>query len=124
MEKKCRVCEQTKEIEKFYVVINNTDGYDHKCKVCRLIHNKYVRNNPVKKRIKDEVEPKVAFDSFNYRLSTVKKEDFYLMYEFLEKLGYDIKGDIHQQFIDRHNISTYKKRKPESINKWTYDELF
>jgi hypothetical protein len=120
MEKKCRVCEKVKNVKYFYTVKNNKDGFDTKCRMCKIDYAKnYKKNNPSK-----PPKNKNIVGSFDYKLSPLKKEDFYSMYKLLEKLGYDIKGDIHQQFIDRHNIPTYKKRNNNSRNKWDYDELF
>jgi len=60
------------------------------------------------------------------RMSMVSKEDYRLMYEFLEGNGYDITKDIHQQFLDKWNVGLkkpmkYKKRHSNSITSYLWN---
>ena len=56
-----------------------------------------------------------------YSMAGATKKDYEDMYDILSKMGYDVWGDVHKQFIDRHNVNEkypmkYKKRKYNTDN--------
>ena len=65
----------------------------------------YARNY----RMKRKEEPVLPVP--NLRLSTTKKSDYCAMYEFLEKIGYDLNRNIHEQFCEKYGLIPKKKRK-------------
>jgi hypothetical protein len=61
------------------------------------------------------------------------KQDYNVVYSFLETIGYDLTKDIHQQFLDRHNPNLkvpmkYQKKKvgdvPVVFPDGTYNEEY
>jgi hypothetical protein len=116
MEKICRTCNLELPIDNFYRNTTYRDGRYNDCVPCYNIkkreYNKNRYNEPVKKN---------NDDSPYLQLRGVNKEDYETMYRFFNSIGYNIEGDIHQQFIDRHNIKTYKQRKKRELNKYLAD---
>lgn len=105
MEKICNDCKELKPLEEFHNRSNSTDGKQCRCKKCA--------NNWYKKyRELNEIPSKRKNRQFDRPVMTVTtKEDWCLMYFVLQKIGYDIYGDIHQQFLDRTGLKKYKEKK-------------
>ena len=112
MTKTCIVCKKVKSVESFHKSKAFTDGRNSKCAICVNNYNK-VRNKEKKK----ETDPSLR----GLIIVHPKKDDFHKMYLFLQSIGYDPSGNIHQQFCDKYNL-TYKERDDFSKNKFSYDD--
>ena len=112
MTKTCIVCKKEKSVESFHKSKAFTDGRNSKCAICVNNYNK-VRNKEKKK----ETDPSLR----GLIIVHPKKDDFHKMYLFLQSIGYDPSGNIHQQFCDKYNL-TYKERDDFSKNKFSYDD--
>lgn len=114
MEKmKCNACQIEKNITSFYKCKDCKNGVIKICKSCKL---KGIKS----KRRDDYIHPfNLNFrndESSQISLANTTKEDYEQMYLVLKNMGYNINGDIHQQFIDKFNLQTdepmnYKPRK-------------
>lgn len=97
----CNACEIEKSLESFYRCKNCRQGRASICKVCK------VQNKPSRK-VKENPHPfNQEFrrsEKHHYTLAGCTLEDYLQMYEIMKSIGYDVeKGDIAQQFLDRHN---------------------
>lgn len=81
--KYCKSCTDLLPVDKFYPIPRNKVGYNVRCKVCEM----------KKRREKYESTKPVWFSTD----------------DILKGMGYDITGDIHKQFCDRHNLP-YKEK--------------
>jgi hypothetical protein len=81
--KYCITCTDLLPVNKFFVMPKNKVGYNVRCKSCEI------------KRRRDK-----------YNLS---KPVWITPDDVLKLLGYDVEGDIHQQFCDRYNLP-YKQK--------------
>ena len=118
MEKICRTCNLELPIDNFYRNTTYKDGRYNDCIPCYSIKRKiYLSNQPTKETKKN----KPLLESSYFQLRGVNKEDYEVMYKFLEHMNYNLEGDIHQQFIDKHGIKTYKKRRKRELNKYLID---
>lgn len=116
MEKICRTCNLELPIDNFYRNTTYKDGRYNDCITCYLTKRKiYLSNQPTKENKKSSV-----YSTF-LQLRGVNKEDYITMYQFFHSIGYNLEEDIHQQFIDRHGIKTYKQRKKRELNKYLID---
>jgi hypothetical protein len=97
MEKTCTRCGQTKPLTEFYRSSAGKDGYAHGCKTC---HSEYQRN---KLRENNELN-----------LHGTTYDDYHNCFELLKFMGYDIGGDIHKQFADKHGLK-YRKRPYKNV---------
>lgn len=99
----CCACKKTKELKSFYRNKLFKSGYDNKCKICKF-EKKYCRQKQSKKLQK----------SSSLRLSNITEKDWIDMYNFLTSLGYDISGDIHLQFCEKHSLKPRNRMKEKS----------
>lgn len=103
--KVCKSCGKEKKVESFTKNKNMRSGYLNTCKICFNQRAKQYREK--KEKVKLELDP-------NLRLANTKLLDWCRMWKIVEQLGYDIHGDIHQQFCERHTLP-YKKKPPKNI---------
>ena len=54
------------------------------------------------------------------KMTVCSKEDYRLMYEFLNSIGYDSTKNIAKQFAEKWGL-TYKDRKPKDQSYYLYD---
>jgi hypothetical protein len=109
LEKKiCCACKKDKEIKNFHRNKIRPDGYENKCKTCKLNGGKCRRGRTTIKTIYK------ASDRRGMILVNVSKEDWVLTYKFLEMLGYSLNRNIHEQFCERHSLNTRKRMKEKS----------
>ena len=99
MEKVCKNCGKTKSIESFGVNKMYKTGREPNCKICRN----------TKQRLSRKIKPRKITDRFSLRMGGLQKSDWCKMYKFLEQIGYDVNGDIHKQFVEKHGL-VYGKR--------------
>lgn len=109
--KVCRKCKLVKKIESFHKNRNYADGYTTWCKACatEAAKKSYEKN-------------KETPSGSRFILSNTSLEDYCEMWDFLSKIGYDIHGNIHEQFCEKHNLKKKKKRSVKSDNRFTIDQ--
>jgi len=122
--KKCKTCEQEKTLDSFYACKNCINGRAGSCKIC------VVQRRTGKKREEGKIHPfnkefRMSEES-HYSMAGATKQNYEDMYDILSKIGYDVRGDVHQQFLDRHNPNEkypmkYKKRKYNTDNYYLPD---
>ena len=120
MEKKiCKTCEKEKSLESFYSCKNCITGRQGSCKMCVF------QGRTAKKKEEGKIHPfNKEFrrsDESYYNMAGTTKKDYDDMYDILAKIGYDVWGDVHQQFLDKYNLNKkypmkYKKRKYNTDN--------
>jgi len=106
--KTCKACNKPKAHSSFYK--NGRGGILARCKHC-ISEGRYIAL-----RAKEPLN----FTS-HIRLSNVVKKNYIETYELLEKMGYDLKQDIHIQFCKKHNLEPNNPKK-EFINHISVEE--
>lgn len=99
MEQVCTCCGKLKRIESFGKNNQQKSGYEKVCKICR--------NH--KAKTKRQLNPKPKSKRDGMRMSGLRKSDWCGLYKFLQEIGYDVNGDIHRQFVEKHDL-VYKER--------------
>lgn len=97
--KLCCACKKEKTLKQFYKNKLFIDGYMSRCKSCRAQSIRCIE----RKRIKNENNGR------ELTLHGVTMNDYIETYKFLQKMGYSLDKDLHEQFCDRHNLPTRKK---------------
>lgn len=98
--KKCQACDRVKEITSFTKCPNCRDGFLPRCKIC-VSNGFYIH----KKKVKfTQEEEKLV-------LNGLTSSDWTEYYKIMYILGFDIFGDIHEQFMNKHNLPISKRRK-------------
>ena len=120
MEKKiCKTCFQEKPMESYYSCKNCIGARAGSCKMCM------VQKKTTKKLEQGKIHPfNKEFrksDAAHFSMAGATKQHYEDMYEILSQMGYDLEKDVHQQFLDRHNVNEkypmkYKKRKYNTDN--------
>lgn len=109
MEKKCRVCGITKDLNEFGIRKRNIDGYDSQCKECfKAYQREYAKGYRIK-------EKKGVVDTSHIDLTGIRRNEWCHAYRILSKIGYNTKDDIHSQFIERHPYLVYKERPRRNV---------
>lgn len=116
MEKrKCNVCQIEKSIESYYRCKNCRDGRLSICKLCKIKGLKVNKDHII--------HPfnqmwRMSEERF-FHMSRVTKQDYEMMWRFLEAMGYDINQDIHKQLVDKINDQTNKpvKYRKKPVNR-------
>jgi hypothetical protein len=122
MEKKiCKICEIEKTLESFYLCAKCRKGRMAICKICILDGRKSQYDKVHKFNQEFRKDEKTHFS-----LAGCTPKDYMDMYEVLKGMGYDVEGDVHQQFLDRHNVNEktpmkYKKRKTNTDSHYLPD---
>ena len=106
MEKVCRKCNETKPLSHFYMRSDMIGGHVNQCKSC---HADYQREYKKKLQKESGNEP---------RMAATQKSDYCIAFRWLKVMGYDLSKDIHQQFVEKHNLK-YKNR--PYVNKRKYE---
>ena len=102
----CAACEIEQPIYEFWGDNSIVGGKNRRCRTC-------VRN-----KILIPTERRLSKFSEQSRKDLLK-EEYDIVYSFLETIGYDLTKDLHQQFLDRHNpnlkvpMKYQKKRKSD-----------
>jgi len=104
--RKCTYCGQEKELELFSKNNFTKDGYLAICKLCF---------NERAKTYRKKGEKKPASKTSGLKLGNTTKKDWCLMFAALEKMGYDLTRDIHQQFCEKHNLPPRKRKPSEKL---------
>ena len=102
--KQCKACLKVKETTEFHKNNQYKDKFHPYCRIC--VSQGFKKHPTLKKQSeKDFNKQNRLGDKGHYRIAAGRyvKEDYRLMYELLKIIGYDINGDIHEQFLTRHN---------------------
>ena len=114
MEKiKCNACEVEKDITSFYKCKECRDGVSKVCKMCKV---KGLKSKQSQNKIHQFNKDFRKSDIQHYNLAGCTPNDYGLMWDILEQMGYDCYGDIHQQFLDRmkfkYDVNLKYRNKP------------
>jgi hypothetical protein len=116
----CAACLIEQPLKEYWTTRDNPDGLNRRCRTC--VRNKNLI--PMERRIKKHKEQ---------TMKDILKEQYNIVYQFLDTIGYDLTKDLHQQFLDRHNqklkypMTYQKKRKsdmPAFFPDGTYNEEY
>ena len=111
--KKCNTCGREKSLHSFHNCKSCKDGKQTKCKIC-------VSNYERRRKEQGKLErPR----SYAARLTNPTIEDYRMMYQFFESIGYDPTKDIHEQFCLKHGLNP-RQRPLRDKNKFSYDDCF
>ena len=115
----CKACGIEKPVTEYHKNPKMKTGRANVCKKCVALGVRITDPN------KASVETQLKWEKLREdksRLSPAKPEDYQVLYEFLTIMGYDVNGDVHQQFLDKWNPGVkgrkmkYKKRNGNSAN--------
>jgi|LakMenEpi03Aug12_release.lakeMendotaPanAssembly.Ray.scaffolds.fasta_scaffold110258_3 hypothetical protein len=96
--KLCRACNQVKVARSFH----RSNGVLHpRCKQCKLEGKK------ISRKLVDYSDRRKTY----FKLVKPTKDDYIETYTLLEKMGYDLKQDIHIQFCEKHNLEPHTPKK-------------
>jgi hypothetical protein len=117
----CKICEIEKPLESFYVCHKCHKGRQATCKIC-ILEKRNKKDKPIHQFNKEFRKSEAA----HFSMAGCTKQDYMDMYELLRDMGYDVDGDVHQQFLNRHNQNEkypmkYKKRKINTDNHYLPD---
>ena len=94
VEKKiCRACEKEKKITSFSKTSSGNRG--SVCNLCKSLGMTIKNKKPSQK------EPT---KNHPLQLGNVSKKDYEYMYKSLEKMGYNLSQDLHEQFCKKYNL--------------------
>jgi hypothetical protein len=124
--KECKMCFIEKSSDEFYKNSKNKDLMDNYCKPCRASLNRisHLKNYNLKKygiKIPKKVEEQIDVSHIGFK-ALKPATDIPNTQIFLQKLGYDITQDIHEQFNQRvlnrfGVVLPYKERPKDNISK-------
>ena len=113
MTKVCIKCGIDKPISEYHKSKAFTDGINSKCGLCVNTYNS-IRNKKKTKEKKGDTNRHLS-------LFNPTQKDYCMMYKMLTNLGYDIKKNIHKQFVDRHSLE-YQKKIDSWKNKYNLED--
>jgi hypothetical protein len=120
----CNACQIEKTIDSFYRCKGCHQGRATICKICKMQGKK---SQKVKETLHPFNQEFRRSEKQHYTLAGCTLEDYLQMYDIMRLIGYDVeKGDIPQQFLDRHNPNLkkpmkYKKRDYKTENHYLPD---
>ena len=99
VEKKiCRACGIEKALTKFPTLMSrNRAGV---CRICKATGRTIVKTKVKEKKVDAPLN-----------LGNVNINDYIKMYQYLEKSGYSLEEDIHEQFCKRYNLTPHSPKK-------------
>lgn len=116
----CNACEIEKSLDSFYNCKACRGGKMSICKICKV---KGLTSKKSENKVHQFNKDFRKSDIQHYNLAGCSTNDYELMWEILEKIGYDCHGDIHRQFLDRMkfkydvNIKYRKKHHTTTFDK-------
>lgn len=105
----CCACKKEKDITSFYRNAMMATGYESRCKFCKQSKNRCRAENGKDKR-SDNGKKRNSPQLWN-----VRREDWIDTFNFLEKIGYDLHTNIHEQFCSKYNLEPRPRMKEKSI---------
>jgi uncharacterized protein (DUF1919 family) len=113
-EKGLRLCSQCliyKEPINFYKSDKYPDGKMYKCKICFQEYRTKTKAQRKQERM-EKIKLNTLPDVQMAKMTQCSKEDYELMYEFLNRVGYDPTKNIAKQFAEKWGVK-YKERRPQ-----------
>lgn len=107
--KVCCACGKDKEIKNFYKNNIREDGFDGRCKACKIACKKCRQGRRKTKPIFTKQDKNAPM------LFNVTQKDWIEMYKFLESIGYSLEENIHIQFCEKHNLTPRKRMREKSL---------
>lgn len=104
----CKSCGASKSFRDFVKCKTCQGGYTPRCRHCVASYNKIVYDYNRRKNKKSDD---------NLSMFGVGKDTYIEMYQFFEKIGYDLTRPIAEQFAEKHNLKV-KKRNAHKLNKY------
>jgi len=123
--KVCKTCGQLLPLDQFHKDSKSKDKLNYSCKPCHLSYNRErkkirrleILNNPKSIKVKP-VKKKMDITFLKLKPFNFNR-DYKDTLNFLEKIGYDITGDIHEQFLNkvlmRSGVILKKGNRPKDI---------
>jgi hypothetical protein len=103
----CRACNVAKKLKSFQTLKSgNKCGV---CNVCRATGRRIPKGTKINRKPKN-IELQMGF---------VRKQDWEYMYKSLEKIGYDLSKDLHEQFCNKYGLTP---RSPKQTFKNHYSQ--
>lgn len=104
-QKICGACKMTKDIRNFHRNNLFRDGYDSRCKLCKI-----EGRTCTKKHSHSEFNDRLKEADNGLKLSSVRREDWLQTYSLLKDMGYDLTKNISEQFCLKYGLK-YKDKK-------------
>jgi hypothetical protein len=104
--KVCKACDVEKPVTDYHKNPKMKSGRANTCKRCVALGKRITDPN------RATVEMQLKWERLREdksRLSPANPDDYRVLYEFLSIMGYDVNGDVHQQFLDKWNATSKKK---------------
>jgi methylphosphotriester-DNA--protein-cysteine methyltransferase len=99
IEKKiCRACNIAKKLKSFQTLKSG-----NKAGVCNLCKSQG-------KKIPKEHKSKPVIKNIALQLGFIRKEDYVEMYKAMEKMGYNLSKDLHEQFCKKYGLTPNKPK--------------
>lgn len=102
----CCGCKIEKPIKDFYRNKELKGGFENKCKKCK-------KKKISCRKVAEKKRSKPTYDQI--MMFNVSKQDWIETYRALERIGYDLKQDLHLQFCKKHNLEPKLRTKEKSI---------
>ena len=117
MKKICKNCKIEKDIDSFYIKRSNPDGKQSVCKICTATMSKEYSDKK-----KEIPKKKDSFNTQHLNIVGVTKNDYCAMYNFLSKIGYNVEGDIHTQFMNKWSLKVSNRPRKGKPNQFSYQD--
>ena len=111
--KKCIGCLKEKEVKFFHKNSSTKDGWQYRCKLC-------MRNGILKPK---KVIKFLPGDDIMLKLNSISKDDYINSFLLLEKMGYDPKINIHEQFCLKYGLNPKEKYYHKDANYYSQEDL-
>jgi len=110
----CKSCGGSKLLRDYVKCKTCHQGYSPRCRHCMSSDTKVTYKTTTTKKQ----------NNFNDNLAMhgIGKELYIEMYQFLEKIGYDLTRPIAEQFAEKHNLEV-KKRASHKLNRYDPESL-
>jgi len=114
--KRCRSCNELKELNDYPIASRNLDGRNNQCRECLAEYGRQYRKGM---RLRDKKTKDI--DSVHIDMKGLRKSEWCRMYDAMERLGFDVTDDIHRQFVEKHNLR-YKNRPKRNTIHFTRED--
>jgi hypothetical protein len=108
----CKSCGASKLLRDYIKCKTCQGGYTPRCRHCMSSNTEIFKNKTVKKRESQD----------NLSMYGIGKDTYIEMYEFFERIGYDLTRPIAEQFAEKHNLEV-KKRQSHKLNRYDPESL-
>jgi hypothetical protein len=109
-------CGRVKSVASFYKYVKSPDGLNPRCKICCSQYQREHRKEKTIENKKDKLN-----DNRHLSLFNPTQKDYCMMYKMLTNMGYDVKKNIHKQFVNKHSLE-YQKRTDDWENKYKLED--